>query len=101
MPVLFDNRLRSMSSDARCRSWFVWRMPTERNRITSSSEIPLRYSSVRYTLHRIVASYNSANPAHQKEQTHPDPEPDADPRRDFRGAVWPEYRIRDRDRAAG
>ncbi|TMD16466.1 MAG: hypothetical protein E6I96_04680, partial [Chloroflexi bacterium] len=30
-------------------------MPTERNRRTSSSEIPFRYSSVRYTVNRIAS----------------------------------------------
>src|SRR2546429_54997 len=49
MPVRLDNRSRSMASDVRCRSWFVWRIPRARSLSTSSSVIPRKYSSVRYT----------------------------------------------------
>src|SRR5882672_12466153 len=49
MPVRLESRSRSMASDVRCSSWFVCWIPRARSLFTSSSEIPRRYSSVRYT----------------------------------------------------
>src|SRR5438067_13926985 len=49
MPVRLASRSRSMANDVRCSSWFVWWMPRDLRRLTSSSVIPGRYSRVRYT----------------------------------------------------